>query len=188
MTTTISDSLAATAPGTLSVIRRIDDAQLDSATPCAEYTVRDLLNHLFLVVINFQALAARQPADFSSTRDRVTDGWRDRFAEETGRLIEAWSDPDALEGVSPVMGMPQPVVGGMVLLDLAVHGWDLARATGQDFTPDPAMAGELDALVRQLAPQARQMGVFGEPVPVPPDANGFDRLLGLTGRDPGWRP
>lgn len=188
MATKISELLAATVPGTLPVIRGVDDAQLDAPTPCAEYTVRDLLNHLFQVVVNFQALAARQPADFSSTPDRVTPGWRDRFTDETARLIEAWADPAALEGVSPGMGLPQPVVGGMVLLDLTVHAWDLARASGQEFTPDPAAVGELSALAEQLAPQARQMGVFGEAVPVPPDAGDFDRLLGLTGRNPQWTP
>lgn len=188
MTTTISKSLAAASPATLAVIRGIDDAQLQTPTPCTEYTVRDLLNHMFQVVVNFQALAARQPADFSSTPDRVTAGWRDRFAEETARLIEAWSDPAALEGTSPMMGMPQPVVGGMVLLDLTVHGWDLARATGQEFSPDPAVVSELLVLGEQLAPQARQMKVFGEPVSVPSDAAEFDRLLGITGRDPGWSP
>lgn len=188
MTTTISKSLAAAVPATLAVIQGIDDTHLGSPTPCTEYTVRDLLNHMFQVVVNFQALAARQPVDFGSEPDRVTAGWQERFAEETNRLIEAWSDPAALEGTSPVMNVPQPVIGAMVLLDLTVHGWDLALATGQAFTPDPVVVSELLAVTEQLAPQARKMGVFGEPVPVSSDAAEFDRLLGLTGRDPGWSP
>lgn len=186
MATKFSDLLAAVTPATVPVVAGITDDQLTRPTPCAEYAVRDLLNHLFLVAINFQALAARQPADFSTTPDRVTGDWRDRFAQESKGLIEAWSDPASLEGVSPVMGMPQELVAGMVLLDLTVHGWDLARATGQSFTPDDAVVAELAALAERLGPQARQMGVFAEPVPVSPNAGEFARLLGLTGRDPGW--
>ncbi|MDG4803537.1 TIGR03086 family metal-binding protein [Micromonospora sp. WMMD980] len=102
----------------------------DRPTPCPEYPVRDLLNHLFEVAVNFQAMARREEVDWSGGVDHLTDGWRDRFATETQRLVEAWSDPDALEGVSPGMGLPQETVGLMALIDLTVHGWDLARATG----------------------------------------------------------
>ena len=182
MTTEISTLLAAAAARTLPVVRGTRDDQLSATTPCAEFQVRDLLNHLCQVVVNFQALAARQPADFSSTPDVLTDGWRDRFATETDKLIEAWSDPAALEGVSPGMGMPQPMVGNMVLVDLVVHGWDLAMATGQDYDPDPATVATLLPFVEFLAPQGRQMGVFADEVPPPPGADDFTRLLALAGR------
>ncbi|RLP85743.1 TIGR03086 family metal-binding protein, partial [Micromonospora sp. CV4] len=150
MATQTSDLLAAAAPRTVDVVRGIADDQLDLPTPCRDYVVRDLLNHLFEVVVNFQELAVKRPVEWSAKPDHLTDDWRDRFETETRRLIDAWSDPSTLEGVSPGMGMPQTVVGGMALLDLTVHGWDLAVATGQAYEPAPEAVAELHGLVEQL--------------------------------------
>ncbi|NEE55097.1 TIGR03086 family protein, partial [Streptomyces sp. SID8455] len=95
MTQTISELLEAAADRALPVVRGIDDGQLDRRTPCAEYDVRALVNHLFQVVVNFQALAAREEADFSQEPDFVTGDWRGRFGAETARLVEAWGVPGA---------------------------------------------------------------------------------------------
>ncbi|KAB1931732.1 TIGR03086 family protein, partial [Micromonospora sp. ALFpr18c] len=51
----------------------------------------------------------------------------------------------------------------MALLDLTVHGWDLAVATGQPYQPAPEAVAELHGLVEQLGPTARKMGVFADP-------------------------
>ncbi|WP_433653166.1 TIGR03086 family metal-binding protein [Micromonospora zamorensis] len=196
MTTQTSDLLAAAAPRTVDVVRGIADDQLDLPTPCRDYVVRDLLNHLFEVVVNFQELAVKRPVEWAEKPDHLGDGWRDRFEAETGRLVAAWSDPSTLEGVSPGMGMPQTVIGGMALLDLTVHGWDLAVATGQPYQPAPEAVAELHGLVEQLGPTARKMGVFADPLPTPtstatptPDLApppDLARLLTQTGRTPTW--
>ncbi|MEV2236508.1 TIGR03086 family metal-binding protein [Micromonospora sp. NPDC049891] len=188
MATQTSDLLAAAAPRTVAVVRQITDDQLDLSTPCRDYRVRDLLNHLYGVVVNFQALAGRSPVTWADKPDHLTDGWRDRFDAETRRLVEAWSDPASEQGVSPGMGMPQPMVGAMALLDLTVHGWDLAVATGQAYEPAPETLPALHELAGQLAPTARQMGVFAEAVPVDGTLPELPRLLGMTGRDPAWSP
>jgi uncharacterized protein (TIGR03086 family) len=176
--------MTAAAARTIPVIRGIEDGQLADPTPCDKFLVRDLLNHLHQVVVNFQTLAAREAPDFSTTPDVIESDWRGRLAVETDRLAVAWSDPSALDGVSPGMGLPQEVVGGLALLDLTVHGWDLAQATGQSYTPDPDAVAALRPLAEQMAPRARTMGVFGEPAEAGPDAGAFDRLLAITGRKP----
>jgi uncharacterized protein (TIGR03086 family) len=188
MATKTSDLLAAAAPRTIGVVRGIADDQLDLPTPCHDYTVRDLLNHLFQVVVNFQELAVKRPVEWADKPDHLVEGWRDRFEVEVGRLVVAWSDPSTLEGLSPGMGMPQTTVGGMVLLDLTVHGWDLAVATGQPYQPAPEVMADLHELVEQLGPTARTMGVFADPVPVPTTTAHHDltRLLAQTGRNPTW--
>ena len=69
--------------------------------------------------------------------------------------------------------------------DLVVHGWDLARATGQDETIDPAEVERTwEAVVGSSARTMREYGVTGPEVDVPPDASKQDRLLGLLGRQP----
>ncbi|MEV4946369.1 TIGR03086 family metal-binding protein [Streptomyces sp. NPDC053755] len=180
--------LAAAARAAVPVVGGLRDDGLGAPTPCDWFTVRELLNHLFQVVVNFQALAAKETPDFSATPDYVgTFGpdWRERFADETARLVLAWSAPGAEEGTSGALGLPARTVGGLALIDLTVHAWDLARASGQSFTPDGECVRELLSLVREMAPMARQRGVFGEPCPIAPGASGFETLLALTGRDPG---
>ena len=83
MTTRISELLAAAAERAVAVVDGIEDDQLLNPTPCTEYQVRDLVNHLFQGVVNFQALAAKQPVDWAATPDFLEGDWRSRFAEET---------------------------------------------------------------------------------------------------------
>ncbi|MFI1225522.1 MULTISPECIES: TIGR03086 family metal-binding protein [unclassified Streptomyces] len=188
MTEKISELLDAAAVRALPVVRGIDDAQLGDRTPCAAYDVRALVNHLFLVVVNFRALAAREDADFGGAPEFVTGDWRGRFGAETARLVAAWDAPGAEEGTAGKMGLPARTVGLMVLGDLTVHAWDLARVTGADFVPEPRVLDVLGPGLAAMAPQAREMKVFGEPFPVGEGASAFERLLAVTGRDPRWRP
>ncbi|NBE54002.1 TIGR03086 family metal-binding protein [Streptomyces boluensis] len=189
MTKSISELLDAAAAQTVAVIRGIEDEQLGQRTPCVEYDVRDLVNHLTQVVVQFQRLAAKDNSHFGETPDVVgAGGWRDRFDEETRRLVAAWAEPGAEEGTTGAMNFPARTVGHMVLGDLAVHGWDLARATGRDYVIDPVVLTEVVSAYEDLGPGARQAGVIGEPVPVPANASEQDRLLGSLGRDPHWKP
>lgn len=191
MTKTISHLLEAAAERSVPVVLGINDDRLADPTPCARYDVRELADHLFQVVVNFQALAAKKDADFSAAPDHVGHGdWRATFAAETAALVRAWAAPGAEEGTTGAMGLPAATVGRMVLGDLTVHAWDLARATGQEYTPDPVVVADLLGTFAALAPTARRMGAFGEEFPLPDGGAGapeFDRLLALTGRDPGWR-
>ena len=186
MSEDISGLLETAAATARPVVDGIDEKHFGDPTPCAEYDVKDLLNHLFLVVTNFQALASGAEADFSATPDRLTGDWRGEFGAETERLVVAWSAPGAMEGVAAGMGLPQPIVARMALLDLTLHAWDLARATGQDFAPAPEVVDTLLGFLATMAPMARQNGVLGEPVDVGEGASDFERLLGRSGRDPRW--
>ncbi|MFI6095224.1 TIGR03086 family metal-binding protein [Lentzea sp. NPDC051213] len=166
----------------LPVIENIADDDLTRPTPCSDYDVRALLDHLLHVVVEFQKLAAKQDADFSHTPSYPD--WRAQYPGETAKLVEAWAQPGADEGIAGSMKMPATVVGGLVLLDLTVHAWDLAQATGQSFEPDPEVFTEVSNLVTQMGPMAIEMNVFKEPVEAPQDASAFEELLAATGRDP----
>lgn len=143
------------------------------------------------MVVDFQLLAAKKTPDFSAEPEPVTAraDWRGAFAAETAALVDAWAAPGAEDGTTGMRDLPAKVVGRMVLGDLVIHAWDLARATGQDYTPDPAVVDDLLAVFAQLAPTGRRTGAFGEEHPLPgggAGASAWDRLLALTGRDPGW--
>lgn len=103
-------------------------------------------------------------------------------------LVEAWRVPAARVGATSVGGvdMPAAMVAVVVLDELVLHGWDLARATGQSYDPHPP---SVDACVEFVGATAQPEGVpglFGPPVPVPQDAPALHRLLGLSGRDREW--
>jgi uncharacterized protein (TIGR03086 family) len=186
----ISDLLALAAARAVPVVRALPDDRLAEPTPCAEYDVRALVDHLFHVVVQFQELAAKRNSDFSVTPAYVSEGgdWRERFAAEAEKLVAAWAEPGADQGVTGAMDMPAETVGCMALLDLTVHAWDLARATGQAYEGgDDAVVRRLTGAVEEMGPMARKMGVFEEAASVPAGATPFERLLAATGRDPHWR-
>ncbi|MEU8242647.1 TIGR03086 family metal-binding protein [Actinoplanes missouriensis] len=187
MSTQISDLLDMAAPVVSPVVHGVHDEQLPAATPCAEFTVHALLGHLLQVTANFQALARHAAADWSPGPDRVTGDWRDGFDRELVALREAWSAPEAVEGVSAGMGLPQHTVGMMLVADLVVHGWDLASATGQSLRVPGPLLTATGEFVEQMADTGRAMGAFGPAVAPPDDADEWERLLAMTGRDPRWR-
>ena len=96
----------------------------------------------------------------------------------------AWAQPSALEGVSPGMGLPQETVAQMALLDLTIHSWDLAKATGQTFTPASGAIEVLNAFVDRMGDTARKMNMFSPPCQVPDEASPMEKLIARTGRDP----
>ncbi|MFE0844423.1 TIGR03086 family metal-binding protein [Streptomyces rochei] len=181
--------LDAAARQAVPVVRGIEDDALTAPTPCADYDVRALVDHLHHVVVQFQELAAKRAADFSTTPSVVRPGtdWRAAFAREADALVAAWAAPGAEEGTTGQMELPARTVAHMALLDLTVHAWDLAVATGQSYAADTAVLTELVGAVEAMAPQAREYGVFGPEVPTPGHATESERVLALTGRDPRWR-
>jgi uncharacterized protein (TIGR03086 family) len=74
--------------------------------------------------------------------------------------------------------------------ELVVHGWDLATATGHDYASETELVEAASGFVQPAVEQNPDgsEGLFGRPVAVPVSASPLDQLIGLTGRDPAWRP
>jgi len=187
--------LALAAQPLAATVRAVRPDQVAAPTPCREWTVRDLVNHLLFWGPSLVAAADRRTVDLPAATERdvdlTTGDWTGRLVAQLDATVEAWGRAAAWQGTTALGGpppLPAPMVGGMVLGELVVHGWDLARATGQ--RPEWS-ARVLDLVYRELAgtaEQGRDMGVYGPPVPVPDGAPVLGRILGLTGRDPGWTP
>ncbi|WP_285704546.1 TIGR03086 family metal-binding protein [Microtetraspora sp. NBRC 16547] len=164
---------------TTGLVRAVRQEQLGFSTPCAKFDVKDLINHLEWVAEMFESLARKGPS--------VEQGpYTGDFPERAEGTLDAWSRPEAWEGTSPAMGLPMTALAHMYLVDMIVHGWDLARATGQEYEPDPEAVSRALHFTDQMVEVARKRGVFGPPVAVSDDAPLFDRLLGIIGRDPAW--
>jgi uncharacterized protein (TIGR03086 family) len=173
----------------------VDDDRLADPTPCGRYTQGQLLNHLFGVCLAFTAAARGErgphndaaPGEPAQSLDAE---WRGDLKEHLRTLADAWSEPSAWEGDAVAGGvtLPSAVMALVALNEVAVHGWDLARATGQDYELDPGTVATLTAFVGQDADdQAAREGIYGPVVQVGDDATPQDRLIAITGRDPNWR-
>ena len=75
----------------------------------------------------------------------------------------------------------------MLIMEMALHGWDVAKATGQDYHADEALGQALNDTVQAQAELFRKYQGFADPVETGHDATAFDRALALSGRDPGWK-
>lgn len=172
------------------------DDQLGGRTPCPAYTVADLIHHIGGLTLAFREAATKQARPGANVPDvdgaRLEDGFRDRIAVDLAALAEAWREPAAYDGLTyagPVE-LPAEVAALVALNEVVVHGWDLARATGQPYDPGADLALACLGFAQSFeAPEgADDGGLFGPPVAVPGSAPALDRLAGATGRDPSWTP
>jgi uncharacterized protein (TIGR03086 family) len=173
----------------------VRDEQLAGPTPCAGTPVGGLLDHLVGLTDAFRLAAEKRPVTGGPrwSADELPADWRTRLPGQLAGLAAAWRDPAAWDGMAEVVGVRLPA-GAMAVIaanEVLLHGWDLAVATGQPYTPpDPVLVERCLAFAVDLAAGSPEMrdGMYGPVVPVADDAPAFDRLLGQTGRDPGWRP
>jgi uncharacterized protein (TIGR03086 family) len=173
----------------------LTEDQLSARTPCSEYTVADLLDHVMGLALAFRDAAAKTNADASAGPPEASGGnlpadWRRKLPERLDALANAWADPEAWTGEASAGGvtMPAEVMGVVALDEIVAHSWDLARATGQPFECDPRSAEALFGLLSQSSGEDDQNGLFGTVVHGPADAPLLHRVIGLTGRDPAWTP
>ena len=108
------------------------------------------------------------------------------YAEAAVAALAAAADGDALTRVhaTPLGDMPGPVLAGFTTLDIAVHGWDLAKATGQPAVLEAVLAGHVLGFARQSLTGESRAGRIGQELPVPGTAPVTDRLVGFLGRLP----
>ena len=174
------------------VVAGVRDEQLGDPTPCGETTVAGLLDHLVGLTSAFTRAAGKLPGGApQADAAKLPDDWRTRLPAQLDELVVAWREPGAWDGTAEAGGveMPASVMAAVALDELVVHGWDLAVATGQEYRADEESARKSLEFAASVGddPEARA-GLYGPAVPVPDDAPVLDRLLGATGRDPGWRP
>lgn len=157
---------------TAKLVRDVHDDQLDDPTPCADFTVSDLIAHLDQVGRGADVAEPLQP------------GWRSAVPAGLEAVAGQWSDPVAWEGLGE-LDLPNAVWGRIVLTEMVVHGWDLAHATGRPFELDDerSLQACLDH-VAEFVPNAPVPGLWGPPIDVADGAPLIDQILAITGRTP----
>ena len=153
-------------------------------TPCGDWDVRTLLNHTVAGAGAFGRMLRDEPPLWMA--DHLTGDPVATFRAGVQDSLAAWRAGGLARTVEPLGGLP---LAELQALDLLVHGWDLARATGQpDELPADVAARAWAVWSEVPVDVGRSMGQFGPEVPVPAGAPVGDRLLGLLGRDPAWTP
>jgi uncharacterized protein (TIGR03086 family) len=170
----------------------VPDPDLTAPTPCADTPVGRLLDHLMGLSEGLRASAAKEPDQGGpqSSAANLDPDWRTALPKRLDALVAAWREPAAAEGMTSAGGVEMPAVeiAAVTLNELVMHGWDLARATGQPYDPDAADVAAILPFLEATSSAEGVPGLFGPAVAVPDDAPAFDRALGLSGRHPEWRP
>lgn len=174
------------------LVGAVRDDQLTSPTPCSDYTVGDLVDHLGGLAVAFTGAARKEQvpgAEQGGTGDasRLEPGWRDRIAADLAELAHAWRDPAAYDGmtVAGPVEMPGEIAAAVALNEVVVHGWDLATALGAPFAATDADVQACLSFARPFSTPEAAAGrgdAFGEVLPVPAGATPLVELLALLGR------
>lgn len=173
------------------ILEGVTAAQYQLRTPCAEWDVQDLVNHL----LGTLALGAALLGDVAPTvnmapgelpdRDLVGDDAVKAYRVGVDELLAAaGGDALARPHTTPLGDMPGSILGGFTTLDIAVHGWDLARATGQPARLDDALAGAVLAFAGQTITDDTRAPRIGPAIAAGAGASVTDQLVAFLGRRP----
>jgi uncharacterized protein (TIGR03086 family) len=168
------------------VIAAVTPADLDRPTPCAQWSLARLLEHLVNENRGYAASTMGAPAIVSIwySANLSPDPHR-AYEDSAARVTDAFAAPgvDSFE-VREFGYFPTPVAIGMHFVDVLVHGWDVAVSIGQPYRPDDESAAAALAIASSWPRTAPRRREFARRVAVPAAAPDFTRLLGLLGRSP----
>ena len=177
---------------TAGIVKAVRPDQAGAPTPCTEWEVRDLLNHIIGTLWLSEALLAGRtprhpmaPGGLPGT-DLACQDPAAAYAEASAAALTAASVGDTLTRAhtTPLGDMPGPALAGFTTLDIAVHGWDLAKATGQPAGLDDALTAHVLAFAQLAITPGSRAPRIGPAMPVAADAPLTDRLVAFMGRQP----
>jgi uncharacterized protein (TIGR03086 family) len=172
--------------------RYLDGVRADQwhgPTPCTEWDVKQVANH----IVGENLWAAElfkgktiQEVGKALDGDLAGDDPAAAFRRSTEAASTAVSAPGAMEAICHLSfgDYPGSEYAKQLFMDALIHGWDIARATGQDTRLDPELVEACLPVAREVADMFRSAGVFGEDLPVSADAEPQTRLLAIVGRRP----
>ena len=152
--------------------------ELNRSTPCPEWDVRALLNHMLHGQQLFAGAARGESAAPPPGRppDIVGDDPVKQYEAARQATLAAYSEPGVLEKTGPSLGI--------AFVEQLVHGWDLATATGQDATMPDDLAQTAFTMINGRMTDEQRGTFFRSAVPVPDNASAQEKLLGYGGRQP----
>jgi uncharacterized protein (TIGR03086 family) len=167
------------------MVRSVSASDLGAPTPCTEWTVQPLIEHM---IGTNNLFSTALTGDAGQPPDNMAADLGASYARSAETAVAAWQTPGALERTLklPMGEMPAAMALTINLGDQLLHTWDLARALSRPYAMDPESAEGVLTLLQQIVqPQFRGPGKgFAAEVPCPADAMVQDRLLAFSGRQP----
>jgi uncharacterized protein (TIGR03086 family) len=182
--------------GTVALVTQAGPADLARPTPCAGWTLGDLIGHMTTQHYGWTAAAAGHGADLSCWQpgppaaDPVGE-----YAAAARRVLEAFGDEAvlgrefALAELSPVLRFPAAQAIGFHSIDYMVHGWDVARSLGVAYQPEPGVLAAALPIARAVPDgELRKQGLvpFAPGLRVAARAGLLDQIVAMLGRSPAW--
>jgi len=174
------------------VLAQIGPDQYELPTPCTDWNVREVVNHM-IGAIHFMAStvageepAAGDPPDFTASQRPAEEQPAREFRAAADRSLAVWRADGALDGLvhlGPVE-LPASSALGLNQLDVLTHSWDVAEAIGADRSMDPAVAEAVLATSQMIISDELRGDRFAPAVPMADDAPAHDRLAAFLGRQP----
>jgi len=147
--------------------------RLDRPSPCSEWTVGDLADHVVSSPVRFVTMMRGERPDWSAQPEHLTDGWAPAFRSAADDLMHLWHQGEPAEGSDP----------DWQTAEFAVHAWDLAHALGRSTAElDPQVAERGLTFMRANLKDEMRGGVFGPEQPAPGDADAYDVIAAFAGR------
>ena len=179
-----NEQLTHLVPAFIALVHRVEDDELALPTPCTDWTIRDLLEHMISGSLTFAgALRGDAPRDDRGDVRRA-------IAEALPEFQLALETPGAFD--RPIRGLPFGDMDGEALahyaaFDLLMHAWDLSMATGRSVELPAAVVGEIDSWARRwLIEDYRRPGMFAPATSPGAGASRLERLVAFSGRDLAW--
>jgi uncharacterized protein (TIGR03086 family) len=170
----------------IDVAAKITPEDLDRPTPCTEWDVRALVNHLLFSATRLSAATAGLPGP-TPGEDLVGDDAPEAVATRLQTALELWRRPGAMEAICSLQvgDIPGSVAASISLTDTYTHRWDLARALGGDSDLDPEVAqAALSFAQGFVTDELRAKVGFSPAVDPGPGASSGDQLVAFLGRQP----
>jgi uncharacterized protein (TIGR03086 family) len=179
-----------------SLVSRVAPGDMNRATPCAGWTLADLIAHMVAHHRGFAA-AARGAGTTNADWDPValSADVPGEYAAVAEDVVAAFSEDGVLDReivipvLSPTRRFPGRDAIGFHLIDYVVHSWDVARALGLSVAFERDVLAEATLLALEVPDGSYRMqpgALFAPPVPVPRGAAALDRIVAILGRSPAW--
>ncbi len=185
-----SDQLAVIIPTLIDIVDGLGAEQLGNPTPCANFTVQGVLDHMMGGASAFVPAFLGEEADAETTvssthRTPAGEVPAAEFRAAMTGLLDSVSAPGAMERMidAPFGRVPGSVFARFVAFDGLIHGWDLSTATGRAYEPPADVVAAVSAFAHEaLGPDMRDGDTFAAEATAPPDSGELVQLVAFSGR------